>query len=97
MRWRAAVLALPLLLCCATWTQTGRLVDDPCVHVGVRPASDGFGDVATTFQVTTDWPQKCYAAGVDGGHDGHQEADAGLLPGGLQGPLRGEPADPHRP
>lgn len=66
MKWRAAVLALPLL-CCGTWTQTGRLVDDPCVHVGVRPATDLSG-AAVTLQVTTDWPGKCYRdAGVPGG------------------------------
>lgn len=58
MRWRAAFLALPLM-CCATWTKTGRVVNDPCVHVGVRPASDGLGDFAVTVQVTTDWPRRC--------------------------------------
>jgi hypothetical protein len=51
----AGALAL-LLAACSTWAQTGRVVDGRCVHVGVRPASDGLGDYALTVQVTTDAP-----------------------------------------
>lgn len=65
MRWRAVFLALPFFFACATWSNTGRIVNDPCVHVGVRPASDTVGNEAITVQVTTDWPFKCFA--VDGG------------------------------
>jgi hypothetical protein len=70
MRWRAAVLAF-LFISCATWTQTGRLVNDPCVHLGTRPASDGIGDYALTFQLSTDWPIPCRPTdgGVEKIHD----------------------------
>lgn len=66
MRWRTAVLTL-LVVSCATWSQTGRLVNDPCVHLGARPNSDGFGDYALTIQLSSDWPNPCHPtdAGVD--------------------------------
>jgi hypothetical protein len=48
------VIAALLLSSCATWASTGRVVNDPCLHVGVRPASDAVGDYAVTVQVTTD-------------------------------------------
>lgn len=32
-----------------------RIVDKPCLHVGVRPHSDALGDAAVTIQVTTCW------------------------------------------
>jgi hypothetical protein len=46
-----------LITSCATWYSTGSLVRDRCLHVGLRPASDGWGDFAATLQVTTDWPR----------------------------------------
>jgi hypothetical protein len=56
--WRAALLALSIVSC-ETWSRTGRVVNDPCVHVGVRPASDGAGNYALTVQITTDLPATC--------------------------------------
>jgi hypothetical protein len=49
-------LPLLLLLSCATWWQTGSVVRSQCLHIGVRPASDGWGAVAATVQVSTDAP-----------------------------------------
>jgi hypothetical protein len=56
-----------LFISCATWTETGRLVNNPCLHVGLRPATDGAGNGAATLQISTDWPAPCQAldAGVD--------------------------------
>jgi len=51
------VIPMLLITSCATWYSTGSLVRDRCLHVGLRPASDGWGDWAATLQVTTDWPR----------------------------------------
>jgi hypothetical protein len=59
---------------CATWARTGRIINDPCIHVGVRPASDGLGDYAVTVQITTDWPARCYAT------DAGPRTDASVRP-----------------
>lgn len=40
---------------CSTWTSSGSVYRGRCVHVGVRPASDGLGDYAVTAQVSTEW------------------------------------------
>jgi hypothetical protein len=67
MRWRAVFFAMPLFLACSTWTRTGRVVNEPCVHLGVRPALDGSGNYAATVQLSTDWPMQCVIrdAGVE--------------------------------
>ena len=57
--WLVNVLVLVSLSACAGWARSGRLVDQPCLHVGVRPASDAAGNWAVTVQVTTDWPARC--------------------------------------
>lgn len=44
---------LPLLLASCAWWQTGRVIDGPCTHLGVRPATDLSG-VAVTVQVAHD-------------------------------------------
>jgi hypothetical protein len=66
-RRRTFLWALPLFIACETWSQTGRLVNEPCLHVGVRPASDSVGDGVITVQVTTDWPFRCYPTDPDAG------------------------------
>jgi hypothetical protein len=52
-----------LLFSCATWRQTGRLVDGPCTHLGARPAdlsqSDAVDDWGFTLQASSDWPAPC--------------------------------------
>jgi hypothetical protein len=50
------------LVSCSTLVSSGRIVNEPCFHLGVRPAKDN--GYAATVQITTDWPQ-CFA--VDGG------------------------------
>jgi hypothetical protein len=52
---RSVVVTAALLLSsCATWASTGSVYREPCLHIGVRPASDAVGDYAVTVQVTTD-------------------------------------------
>jgi hypothetical protein len=61
MGWLALAYALaapaPVTPTGAGWTQTGRIVDRPDVHVGVRPALDvdreGDFAIGFTLQVTT--------------------------------------------
>ena len=49
-------IALAVLVCnCSHWAATGRVVDRPCVHVGVRPAADAADEWAFTIQVTHEW------------------------------------------
>jgi hypothetical protein len=52
-----------ILASCATWASTGRVVDGPCLHVGVRVHGDAVNEWATTLQVTTDYPLPCAAKG----------------------------------
>jgi len=49
-------MALALVASCATWASTGSIDRSPCLHVGLRPASDDVGDWAVTVQVSTDAP-----------------------------------------
>jgi hypothetical protein len=66
-------LACALLLSCATWTSTGRLVNAPCLHVGGRVHSDDLGhDYALTVQVSTEWAP-CRVV-----YPSRADADAGL-------------------
>lgn len=39
-----------------SWLTTGRLIDEPDLHLGVRPHSDDPADVAITVQVTVRTP-----------------------------------------
>ena len=50
-----AILATAWALGCSTWIATGSVYRGQCVHVGVRPASDGWGAYAATVQVSRDW------------------------------------------
>jgi hypothetical protein len=49
------IVALSLVVACATWSKTGSVYRSRCIHVGIRPASDGIGDYAMTLQVSTEW------------------------------------------
>jgi len=44
---------------CAHWAATGRVIDRPCVHAGIRPASDAIDEWAFTVQVTADPEVPC--------------------------------------
>lgn len=48
------LLAVVLVAGCATWRTTGRLVDGPCDHLGIRPQSDDVRDVGVTLQWSTE-------------------------------------------
>jgi hypothetical protein len=54
LRWAPALILAAAG--CATWWTTGSLARGRCTHVGVRPASDGWGDVAATLQLSSDVP-----------------------------------------
>ena len=62
---RRLVVFLALFVVCATWSSTGRIVNKPCTHVGIRPVdltmvddeSDGTG---VSVRVSTDAPA-CHA------------------------------------
>jgi hypothetical protein len=41
---------------CAAWYASGRVLDRPCDHLGVRPASDAKENIAVTVQWSTDRP-----------------------------------------
>jgi hypothetical protein len=49
-------IAVLVFASCSTLVTTGSIVREPCLHVGVRPASDGIGDYAATIQVSFDAP-----------------------------------------
>jgi hypothetical protein len=62
----ALVVTTRMTWACVMWTSTGSVYRDPCLHVGVRPASDGLGDYAATVQVSADPGLPCHAGKDDG-------------------------------
>ena len=56
-RWLPAIiLVVGAVNACATWATTGSVLRTPCTHVGARLHSDDPRDLATTVQVSTDFP-----------------------------------------
>lgn len=61
MTWRRVV---PVFFCtgCA-WATSGRVIDHPCLHVGVRPAAEcglgGCDGAGMTLRVSAYWPEPC--------------------------------------